>query len=90
MNELTDLEFRIIDELYFVTSFNDLTNELGESSAALIQGLRTLLEKELISQLIFEQEQKDYRKLETPDFGSLEHSYFVASKKGLLIHNSRL
>ena len=90
MNELTDLEFRIIDELYFVTSFSDLTYALAEGQSSLTEGLRTLLEKELITQLVFEQELKDYRKLEKPDFDTLEHSYFVASRKGLLIHNSRL
>ena len=89
MSELTDLEFRIIDELYFVTSFNDLLNSLDEDQSKLLNGVKMLLEKELITQLIFDDALKDYRKLDTPDFQALEDSYFVASRQGLLIHNSR-
>ena len=89
MSELTDLEFRIIDELYFVTSFNDLLDLMNEDQSKLPDGLKGLLEKELITQLVFDENLKDYRRLDTPDLEALERSCFVASKQGLLIHNSR-
>ena len=61
MNELTDLEFRMIDELYFVTSFNDLREAVNEESNIVHHGLKNLLEKQLITQLIFDEGLKDYR-----------------------------
>jgi len=89
MSELTDFEFRIIDELYFVTSFYELLNSLNEDQSKLIDGLKGLLKKELIIQLMFNEHLQDYQKLDDADFATLEDSCFVASKQGLLIHNSR-
>jgi len=90
MTALTDLEFRVIDELYFVTSFDGLLDALNENPEAITEVLKGLLEKKLLTQLVFDRVLKDYRKLEAPDFSAIQHSYFVASKEGLLTHNSRI
>jgi len=89
MNSLTDLEYRILDELYFLSSFQTLSDNLNEDDAALKEKLKTLLERNLVAQMLYEESLKDYRRLDVPDLAVLEESYFVATKDGLLVHNSR-
>jgi len=87
MNSLTDLEYRILDELYFLTSFQTLKENLKEEESEFRRALRNLLEQGLVAQIKSTLGREE--KLEVPDFNTLEESYFVASKKGLLIHNTR-
>ena len=87
MNSLTDLEYRVLDELYFVSSFQNLLDNLMEEKGTVVDALINLLKNNLVTQVRMESGKEE--KLEAPDFTTLEESYFVASKKGLLIHNSR-
>ncbi|HYV92266.1 MAG TPA: hypothetical protein VE978_10800 [Chitinophagales bacterium] len=87
MNPLTDLEYRMLDELYFVSSFQNVLDNLIEERSHVIDALKNLLENNLVTQVKMESGREE--KLEVPDFAILEESYFVASKKGLLLHNSR-
>lgn len=87
MSSLTDLEYRILDELYFVSSFQTLLDNLSEEKSLVFASLHNLLENGLVIQMKYEDGRE--QKLETADLTALEQSYFVASKKGLLIHNSR-
>lgn len=89
MSDLTDSEYSILDELYFVTSFAALHQALPMDKRELIQGLVSLLDRELVMQLIFDPLVNDFEKLDVPEPAMLEQSSFVASKKGLLLHNSR-
>ncbi|MDO1445238.1 hypothetical protein Q0590_03200 [Rhodocytophaga aerolata] len=84
---MTDAEFDVMDELYFVTAFATLANQLDLPEHELKQTLQSLLAKgwikcfksaseELVAdELDFESEYKQY--------------YFLATKAGLLAHNSK-
>lgn len=87
MNSLSDLEYRILDELYFVSSFQTLLDNLDADKSLILDSLNNLLKNGLVIQMKYGEGRE--RKLETADFTTLEQSHFVASKKGLLIHNSR-
>ena len=87
MNSLTDLEYRILDELYFVSSFQTLLDNLNEEKSSVFDSLHNLLENGLVIQMKYREGTE--QKLEIIDLTALEESHFVASKKGLLIHNSR-
>jgi hypothetical protein len=87
MNSLTDLEYRILDELYFVSSFQTLLDNLNEEKNLVFNSLKNLLENGLVIQMKYGEGRE--RKLEIADLTTLEQSHFVASRKGLLIHNSR-
>jgi len=86
---MSDLEFSVLDELYFVTSFDSLSESVPATEAELISTLTFLLDKKFIHQLIFDEAKKDYTKLEIYDRDVLKQTSFVASKEGLLLHNSR-
>jgi hypothetical protein len=89
MSKLSDLEFRLLDEVYFISSYKVLFENLDCSEDVFQQTLRSLLENKFINQLKYNDMLFDFEKLEIPDYASLEESSFVATKLGLLIHNSR-
>lgn len=89
MSELSDLEFRILDEVYFVSSYETILENVGVDKDLFQAGLVGLLEKDLITQMKYNQSLKDFEKFEIPDISLITTSCFVATRKGLLIHNSR-
>jgi hypothetical protein len=89
MNQLTDLEFLILDEVYFVTSYSTILQNIGSGAEEFRKTLIGLLEKQLVSQMKYNNDLKDFDKLESPDLSALSESSFVATRQGLLIHNSR-
>lgn len=84
---MTDIEFDVLDELYFVTSFTALTQQVDLGEQHLKQTLHGMLQQGWIkcfksaseelpaSELIFEEEYQQY--------------YYLATKAGLLAHNSK-
>jgi len=82
---MTNTEFEIIDELYFLISFNELLVQLDFDKELLVNELRKLykkgwiriydgIDKELESHVILNESFSKYR--------------FLVSKKGLSKHNS--
>ena len=86
---MSDLEFKVLDELYFVVSFESLMENVTASDDELLASLKSLLEKKFIHQMKFDEQRKDFVRMDVPDFSALRQSSFVASKEGLLVHNSR-
>ena len=83
---MTDLEFDLLDELYFVISFQSILVELNWSSEVLTQELEKLLHKEWIKTIETETMLELTHMPPTADF----HKYlFLATKKGLLAHNCK-
>lgn len=84
---MTDQEFDIIDELYFVTSFAGLLQALNLKEAELRLELARLVEKKWVKCF---KSVSDELEDEAVDF---EHNYrnyhYLASKEGLFKHNSR-
>ena len=84
---MTELEYEILDELYFVISFQDLKQQLSLEEVELKSALSSLLKQDYIKcfgnisdeippeQLDFE---NNYRKY-----------HYLASKEGLFAHNTR-
>lgn len=85
---MTDPEFDILDELYFVTSFADLRQKTGLPVADLQQHLRVLLERGLVRS--YWPDPDTELAYEESSFGALSQDcLFLASKDGLLQHNTR-
>ncbi|WP_400191427.1 hypothetical protein [Hymenobacter sp. B81] len=85
---MTDSEFDLLDELYFVTSFRDLQQRTQLKPAALEQTLRRLLEQDLIR--CYWPDPDTELAYEPTSFGAIgPDAYFLASKQGLLQHNTR-
>ncbi len=86
-DDMTDTEFDVLDELYFVQSFSVLHGQLEIPEAALRETLAQLISKGWVKVLKAHDEEVAP---ETADFYSRYAGYFyLATKAGLLAHNSR-
>ena len=85
---VTDPEFDLLDELYFVTPFRLLLQKTGLPAAELENQLRILLEQGLIRS--YWPDPDTELAYETTSFGAIARdASYLASKEGLLQHNTR-
>ena len=84
---LNDLQFDILDALYFVEPFANILEEVNASRPILIDELRTMIDRGWIQVMEFDKEQGDYYRSTIFDTDRLESYFFLATKKGLLKHN---
>ncbi|WP_018478281.1 hypothetical protein [Pontibacter roseus] len=84
---MTDNEFAILDELYFVTSYSDLKTTVSLTDAELCEALRSLISRGYVKILYPDQDtEHDY---DEHTFGQhCQKFYFLATKAGLVVHNS--
>ncbi len=86
---MTDPEFDVLDELYFVQSFHHLKETLQWEDSVLIRILEELIGKGWVK--CFREEDVDESL--APDEIHLATNYarycYLATKEGLLAHNSR-
>ncbi len=84
---MSDEEFDVLDELYFVHSFTHVKNELSWSDSSLKRVLRKLIEKGWVKCFISVHEELVPEEV---DFESNFNTYlYLATKAGLLAHNGR-
>lgn len=82
---MSDDEFELIDELYFVQSYEYLKQELDWEDEKLLFILQMLVDKEWINCF----SSPDEEVFDDPDIANKGKNYFyLASKKGLLEHNA--
>lgn len=85
---MTDQEFDILDELYFVISFQDLMKNLSWPVEDVLPVLKELVVKEMVKCIDPQSEEEVELSL-----SDLDRKYnkilFLATKKGLIEHNSR-
>ena len=85
---VTDPEFDLLDELYFVTPFRTLLQKTGLPPQELENQLRALLEQGLIRS--YWPDPDTELAYETTSFGAIARdAAYLASKEGLLQHNTR-
>jgi hypothetical protein len=84
---MTELEYDVLDELYFLADFKSLVDELQVSPQVLILELYMLIEKGWVKVLENELE------VEVGNLDLFNKKYtnynYLATKAGLLAHNSR-
>ncbi|MGV3541284.1 MAG: hypothetical protein ACO1OQ_15820 [Rufibacter sp.] len=85
---MTEQEFDILDELYFVTPYLELQDKLGLPEGELREAIRSLISMNYIKCLWPDQDTEV--PFDTAHFEAEGHHYFfLATKAGLLQHNSR-
>ncbi len=85
---MTDPEFNLLDELYFVTPFRTLLEKTGLPAAELREQLRELLEQGLVRS--YWPDPDTELAYEPTSFGAIAgDASYLASKEGLLRHNTR-
>ena len=87
--ELNDIQFDILDSVYFVESFANILEEVGVSIPVLVDELRTLIDKGWIQVMQYEEDKGDYMRTAIFDTDHLENYSFLATREGLMKHNGR-
>lgn len=82
---MTDSEFDLLDELYFVQSFHNLKNALNWEDEELLQTLLSLYQKGLIKCLTGP-DQERFDQVDVLTEG--KELLYLATKKGLMAHNT--
>jgi len=82
---MNDKEFDLMDELYFVQDYSYLKEVLGWEDHPLLETLASLYNKGMIKCL----SQPDDERFDLVDiFAEGKHLFFLATKKGLMAHNT--
>ncbi len=85
---MTDPEYDLLDELYFVTPFRTLLEKTGLPTAELRERLRGLLEQGLVRS--YWPDTDTELAYEPTSYGAIAtDASYLASKEGLLRHNTR-
>lgn len=82
---MSDAEFDLLDELYFVQPFSFLQETLAWETPLLLDTLTSLYEKEFIKCLTSPDEERFDR---VDIFTEGKSLYYLATKKGLMAHNA--
>jgi hypothetical protein len=85
---MTDQEYDVLDELYFLTSFYDLSKRCQLESEQLLDVLRTLLDKGWLNCFIEKDVPLMAEEVDLDRYYS--QYYYLASKSGLFAHNSAI
>lgn len=85
MTAMSDAEFDLLDELYFVQGYAYLKDSLGWEDLLLLETLTSLYKKGMIKCL----SGPDEERFDQVDiFKEGENLFFLATKKGLMAHNT--
>ena len=82
---MTEIEFDVLDELYFVISFKDLQEVLNMDESELIEELKGIFEKGWLRVFSSPDGTADLVKISN---SILLNTFLLASKAGLKAHNS--
>ena len=85
--EINDIQFQILDSVYFVEPLEKILEEVGQPKPIVIDELRTLIDKGWIQVMIFDNDKNDYKRTAIFDTDHLQDYAFLATKEGLLKHN---
>jgi hypothetical protein len=84
--EMNDLEFDVLDELYFIQSFQYLKNVLNVEDRVLKETLLSMIKKGWIK--CYKNNQEEIFNPQELFEDELLNYYYLASKSGLLAHNT--
>ena len=84
---MSEAEFAVLDELYFVTPYQELQAQCGLPEGELPAVLWQLIEKGWVKCLVDPQEEIEVTQQVFEQ--RYNHLYYLASKQGLLMHNKK-
>ncbi|MCB0843854.1 MAG: hypothetical protein KDE26_11425 [Bacteroidetes bacterium] len=87
--EMNDVQFQILDSIYFVESFANIVEEAGEPVPVVVDELRTMIDRGWIQVMMFDEEKNDFVRTSIYDTDHMEEYHYLATKTGLMKHNGR-
>jgi len=90
MNEkLSDIEYDVLNAIYFVESFNTILEECKYPQNVVADVLKQLIAKKFVTSMQFDEEKQEFKKTFYYDSDNMHAYHYLATKEGLLAHNSR-
>lgn len=88
--ELNDIQFDILDALYFVESYEHILQDTLHYPEPVVRAeLKTLIDRGWVQVMRFEEAKGDYVRTAIYDLDNMHHFFYLATKEGLLRHNGR-
>lgn len=84
---LTDLQFDILDAIYFVEPLDNILEEVDQSRPIILDELKSMIDKGWVQVMKPDQGSGDYVRTPIFDSDNLQEYRFLATKEGLLKHN---
>lgn len=85
--ELTDLQFQILDSIYFMESLLNIVEEAETPRAIVIDEIRTMIDKGWVQVMAFDEKAGDFIRTGIFDNDNLDEYKFLVTKDGLMKHN---
>lgn len=85
--ELNDVQFDILDAIYFVEPLENILEEVSAPRAVVLDELRTMIDRGWVQVLRFDEDKGDYVRTAIYDSDQMGEFRYLATKEGLLRHN---
>jgi hypothetical protein len=86
---LTDIEYDILNAIYFVEPFQNILDECKEPEPIVADVLKQLIDKKYVTPMQFDEEKQEYVRTFFYDSDNMRAYSYLATKEGLMAHNSR-
>ena len=86
-NDLNDVQFDILDALYFVEPYERILSEIPHTEPIVRRELLSMIKKGWVQVLRFDEKKGDYLRTHIIDVDNMQEFAFLATKEGLLRHN---
>jgi len=89
MSELSEIEFQILDAVYFVEPFANIVAECDAPEKIVADVLKQLIHKKYVVAMRFDEKENEYVRSFIYDTDNMHAYAYLATKEGLLAHNTR-
>lgn len=87
MSDMNEVQWQILDSVYFVESFEHILEEVDSTRPIVADELKIMIDKGWIQVMEFNEEAGDYVKTIFYDTDDMHAYRYLATKQGLLKHN---
>lgn len=87
--QLSNIEYDILSAVYFVESFDHILEECKESAAVVGDVIKQLIHKKYIVAMRWDEEKTEYVRSFIYDSDNMRAYHYLATKDGLVAHNTR-
>ncbi len=90
MRQLTDVEYDILNVLYFVEPFDKILEEVTNIPENIVRdGLRFLIGHKMVAPMKWDAKKKDYVRSNIYDADDMRAYRYLITREGLVAHNTR-
>jgi hypothetical protein len=88
-DQLSDIEYDILNAIYFVEPFDTIKSECKAPEAIIADVLKQLIDKKYVTPMEFDEAKQEYIRTYFYDSDNMRAYFYLATKDGLMAHNTR-